>query len=388
MSKKDKQVKELLEDASDFYAKNQYKEALKKYNEVLELDKDNNEAIFKKYVIEAYETTYARFEVERIVNKLIEIAPSCDNETLFKYVADAFIVISDLRDFAISVYDNNPFSLDDVNDLHSKIERCILAYKMLFNIAPKDEKNEISKMIIVTYDYLIKKKYYYSGFDKRTIKLKYRNKNIRRYKKERCESLQLLKDNSYDNYKELKMYYAIAVREKLKISNYVLLGISLLIICLSFFICSNRICLIFLILLYLIAIPVVSVNVFREKVDLELFSKSILFILGFICFVWFTVPMFVFNKTYYGLDKSKIILNVSEGTEIINKEKHKYSLDVKILDDYYEFKLGDNTYRYRYKNKVYYLCRVENNKCSTYFYDSNSLNKYIKDDGEFNKYFK
>ena len=98
--------------------------------------------------------------------------------------------------------------------------------------------------------------------------------------------------------------------------------------------------------------------------------------------------MFAFNKTYYGLDKSKIILNVSEGTEIINKEKHKYSLDVKILDDYYEFKLGDNTYRYRYKNKVYYLCRVENNKCSTYFYDSNSLNKYIKDDGEFNKYFK
>ena len=87
MPKKDKQVKELLEDASDFYAKNQYKEALKKYNEVLELDKDNNEAIFKKYVIEAYETTYARFEVERIVNKLIEIAPSCDNETLFKYGA-------------------------------------------------------------------------------------------------------------------------------------------------------------------------------------------------------------------------------------------------------------------------------------------------------------
>ncbi len=389
MLKSDKKIKELLEDAYDLYRKNKNKEAIEKYEEILKIDKDNMEARFRYCILKTYETTYDDFNIEGVINILLEVAPKCSSdEELTKYVTEAFFAVVDLRDFAISLYDNNPFNKDDVDDFYNKLEKVIYAFKMIFNVAPVVEKNEISKMIIISYDYMLKKKYYYSGFNDKKVKLIYKNKNRSRYLKERKESVELLKENNINSYKELMMYYAINIREKYKFANYLLIGISLIIMCFSFIICRSQISLIFLVLLYLISIPFISVNLFKENIKLEIISKLLLFILSIITFIWFLVPSFAFNKDYYGSDNSNISLNVDTGVEIINKEKHTYKLNIRLLDDYYEFKLGNNIYRYRSKNNIYYLCRVKNDKCNIYFYDSNSVKKYVSNDLEFKKYFK
>lgn len=387
MPKANKKVKELLEDADDFYKKFKNKESLEKYEEVLKLDEDNIEANFRINILNAYETTYDNFNVEQLVIKLLEILPKCNDKDAYKYITETYFTVCDLKNFVIGLYNNNKFSKNDVDDLLNKIERCILAYKMIFNVAPNDMKNDISKMIIVTYDYLISKKYYYSGYDNKKVKLLYINTNKSRYKKERTESLDLLKENNYEEYKDLMMYYAINIRDKWKVVNYIILALSLIIMGFSFILCRKLVCLVFLIILYLITIPIVSSNLFKEKVKLEIIVKVLLFILGIISFIWFMVPLFAINKYYNGLDKSTISLNVKEGVEIIDNEKHTYNLNIKVLDNYYEFKLGNNKYRYRDKGNVYYLCRVKNDKCSTYFYDSNSSKNYISNAKEFKKYF-
>ena len=384
MANKNK-LKDLLEDANDFYKKGNNKESLEKYEEILAIDKDNLEAIFRISVLKAYNSTYEEFNIEQVINTLLKIADDLEDDIRKKYISEAFITVSDLKDFAISVYLDNPFNNSDVDDLYFKIERCILAYKMLFNIADPKAKNEISKMIIITYDFLINKKYCYSGYGNNLVKVRYHNNKINSYKKERRESLNLLKENSISDYNDLLMYYAIIIRNKSKIINFIFLGIALILMIFSIMFCKNQLALVFLVLFYIIGIPYISVNIFREKVKLELITKCIIFILGVISIFMFINPIFTFNKTYNEVgSNNKLFLRITEA----EYKNHLYDLDVKIKDDYYEFKLDNNTFRYRYKNNVYYLCLVKDNKCNKYFYDKKSKDKFISSNIDFLKYFK
>lgn len=377
-------LKDLLEDADELYKKGMNKEAIEKYEEILNIDKDNKEAIFRLSVLRTYNTTYEEYDIDQVINTLLSIVDDLDDNTRNKYISEAFIVIADLRDFAIKVYEENPFTSSDVDDLLFKIEKCILAFKMLFNIADIRAKNEISKMIIITYDYLIKKKYCYSGYGNTLIKLRYHNKKINSYKKERKESVNLLKENSISDYKDLEMYYAITIREKSKIINFIFLAIALLLMIFSIMFCKRQVALIFLILFYLISIPYISVNMFREKVKLELLTKLLLFILGIVSIFMFINPIFTFNKTYNEIgSNNKLYLKIKEA----EYKNNIYDLDVEIKDNYYEFKLDNNTFRYRYKDNLYYLCLIKNNKCYKFYYDKKSSDKYISNNMEYIKYF-
>lgn len=237
--------------AERFFCDSEYNEALKKYEQVLDIDPSNYIAIFRRGLCISLMTNYSNFSIASSLNgfnnSLIilrnsELEYNVIVDIINNYAIDLLSVVLTLKNFAIDFYNSNTLNYEEVRDYIDRLLACLKVLECINNVYELNNnvKSQILKEILKLIEIIENKKEYADVYEIETGKpviltysMNRKNKNMLKNKKKKYLNL-LLKISS-----KFKNKYDALKKQKLAL---VLLELVLITLFITLFIyCNNKI---------------------------------------------------------------------------------------------------------------------------------------------------
>jgi len=247
LNKKDNEIIcNSLKLANIFFEDGEYQEAYLKYDQVLILEPDNYEAIFKRGLCITLNSNYLNFEVESSLNgfknsvcllKNSSLENDHINNIINNYALELLVVILKIKEFIIEFYNQHLFTKNELNSYINRLYSCLYILEKVYCLYELDNKtkSKYNRAIYELKKEIKKSKKYSDLYDVETgnpVILKYTlpnkeckklNRKIKRYKQD-----MLIMDKSF------KLKY-----ESLKKQSIIIVLVEILLITLFVMMCIN-----------------------------------------------------------------------------------------------------------------------------------------------------